>query len=327
MAYLEPELQTSVAMASGPDAPALRTLDFGDQSGELTILIPTYHDDASALVHALGKCAGAHRVRLVIYDDGSHDQVLEARLIQALLAFPGTARVMIADVNVGRSKARNILLSDAETDWVIFLDADMLPDDHLFLARYFDAVRQSTSPAVYCGGFSLKRAEVTDACKLHAAQSLASETISVAERNLAPGRYIFTSNLLVHKAVLHAVAFDGGYKGWGWEDVDWGLSVEQRYPVRHIDNSATHLGLDTDDALIAKYAGSGDNFARLAQRHPSASLTMPLYRVAKRLRCAGPAAIALQATCAWTAKSAILPTRVRLGALKLMRAAAYARSI
>lgn len=307
-----------------PDA-RLRTLEFGIGAPELTVLVPTFHDDVAPLVEALTACAGAHRIQLIIYDDGSQDTVLESRMIHALMTFPGTARVLLAEENVGRSEARNRLLAQASTDWVVLLDADMLPDDHLFLARYFDAIRLSDAPTLVSGGFSLKRVDIKPGRSLHALQSAASECMPADVRNQAPGRYVFTSNLLVHRTILEAVPFDTGFQGWGWEDVAWGLSVETAFPISHIDNTATHLGLDTDQALITKYARSSQNFARLAERHSSAVEAMPLFIAARRAQWLGPLRRPAASLFGAVARATLLPSQVRLFALKLVRALHYSK--
>lgn len=293
----------------------------------LTVLVPTYRDDASRLIQALAACAGADETRLVIFDDGSRDPALTEAMSSALMDYPGETRLLTSRKNVGRSEARNRLLAEATTDWVLLLDADMLPDDHLFLARYLDAVTRTTQPSVVAGGFSLKRTRPTPEQTLHAMQSMRSECLTAKDRLRDPGRFVFTSNILVHREVLGAVAFDNGFKGWGWEDVDWGLNVARQYPVLHIDNTATHLGLDSDDALLAKYGSSAENFARLVSHHPASAKTMALYRLARRLRLLGPVRRPLAKLFEAAARSHKLPGRIRLFALKFYRAVIYAGAL
>ena len=47
------------------------------------------------------------------------------------------------------------------------------------------------------------------------------------------------------------------------------------------DNDAT---VNQYKSLMAKYARSGANFARMAERHPDAAAAMPLYKAAKTAR-------------------------------------------
>ena len=292
----------------------------------LTLCVPCYRDSADPLITSLTRMAEASRATLLLYDDGTGDDEMTRRMARHVMAFPAPARLVTAPANRGRAHARNRLVAMAETDWVLFLDADMCPDADYFLQRYLDAVRKTDGPALIVGGFSLQQVLPTRETALHAAQSTRSECLTAAERQTAPGRYVFTSNLLVHKDILRAVPFDDGYTGWGWEDVDWGLSVAKRFPVIHIDNPATHLGLDTTEALMQKFGKSGANFARLADRHPEAVRQMPLWRHARRLKRL-PGRKYLTALAASVARNTHLPLAQRVFALKLYRALNYAEHI
>ena len=288
----------------------------------LSICVPTWRDSADALLCSLTRLANAEQCTLLIFDDGSHDPALIRQLTRQIMRFPGPARLISAPKNCGRSHARNRLFELAEAEWILFLDADMQPDDGDFLNRYLDAIDGYEEPALIAGGISLRHARPTQQTRLHAAQSRASECVAAGIRAEAPGRYVFSSNILVHRDVLTAIEFDPGFQGWGWEDVDWGLRVAERFPVLHIDNTATHLGLDTDAKLIEKYAYSADNFLRLIERHPEEMSHSALYRVAKRLRHIPGLNLFSQLFRAG-AQSRIVPIRLRLLALKLFRASIY----
>ncbi|MEM7459595.1 MAG: glycosyltransferase family A protein, partial [Pseudomonadota bacterium] len=266
---------------TGKTAAGEEVVSNGKTGGALiSICVPVWRDSADALLGSLTRMRGAEQCTLILFDDGSHDPSLLRQLTRQIRRFPGPARLIAAPRNCGRSHARNRLFDLAETEWVLFLDADMHPDDDEFLLRYLDAVDAQPNPALIAGGFSLKHASPTAKTRLHAAQSLASECVSASVRAQAPGRYVFTSNVLVHRHVLSDVSFDPGFQGGGWEDVDWGLRVAEQFPILHVDNAATHLGLDQDSALIGKYARSVDNFLRLIDRHPDEMSETPLYRAA-----------------------------------------------
>ena len=293
-------------------------------SGEasLTICVPCYHDDATPLVATLTRMPEAARTTLLIFDDGSGNAALTRKLARHVMGYPGPARLVTAPRNTGRAHARNRLLSLAETDWVLFIDADMRPDAEVFLNRYMAAIRRQDGPALIAGGFTLWQVMATRQTALHAAQSAKSECLPATAREKAPGRFVFTSNIVVHKAVLDTVGFDNGFTGWGWEDVDWGLRVAERFPVTHIDNTATHLGLDDTDTLLNKFGESGANFKRLADRHPEAVSQMRLWKMA-RVCARLPLRGALTPLSRIIAATHWRPIRLRLTALKLYRAFRY----
>lgn len=108
--------------------------------------------------------------------------------------------------------------------------------------------------------------------------------------------------------------------------MEWGLRVARRHKVLHPDNPATHMGLDTVAALAVKYASSGANFARVAERHPEVR-TWPGYRAARRLqRLPWPPAVTARLALK-AADHTGLPVRARAFALRLYRAAIYAGAL
>ena len=104
------------------------------------------------------------------------------------------------------------------------------------------------------------------------------------------------------------------------------MRVAARYPVDHIDNTATHMGLDTAANLAHKYEQSVANFARVVSKHFDVVSHYPSYRVAKmlkRLPMAGAARGLLKAA----ALAPVLPAKARAFSLRLYRAALYARVV
>ena len=124
------------------------------------------------------------------------------------------------------------------------------------------------------------------------------------------------------------------FLGWGWEDVDWGLRIAAVAPVHHLDNSATHLGLDDARTLMNKYGRSGRNFALALSKHPEALGGSPAARAARMLRRLP--LIARRALKSATGAIVLfepprfpfaLPTSWRGRALKLWRALVYAEAL
>lgn len=294
----------------------------------IDICVPTFRDDPSRLIRDLSKLDQAADCRLTIYDDGSGDTNLTERVRSALSAYPGPSRLMTASQNMGRSAGRNALIEAATADWILLIDADMAPDAASFLSGYIETTAAAEGPELVCGGFSLAQAKSNRATALHAAQSRTSEVVDAKIRTENPGRYVFTSNILAHREILETIAFDDGFVGWGWEDVDWGLRVAERFPVRHIDNTATHLGLDADAVLLSKYSRSAGNFARLAARHPGVMHQTPLYKMARMISgLPGRGLIRSAAKALALSAPGFTPIRARLFGLKLYRAAVYAETI
>lgn len=323
MAYEHPHAPTPANLLTGTTDQGEDVVSNGKQGeAKICICVPTWKENADALFASLVRLPGAEACTLLVFDDGSQDSDLTRQLTRQIRRYPGPARLISAPKNVGRSHARNRLRALAETDWILYLDADMQPDDGDFLNRYLRAIAARDAPALFVGGFSLRHAHPTEETQLHAAQSQGSECLPARAREREAGRYVFTSNLLVHTQILEQVSFDPGFQGWGWEDVDWGLRVAAQFPVFHIDNSATHLGLDDDQTLLRKYTESDENFLRMNARHPEQMRQSRLFRMA-RLLCRAPGREQIKKTAHRLAQVRWLPIKTRLFALKLYRAAHY----
>lgn len=289
----------------------------------LSVLTPFHRHDPSAWVGAIGRAPAD--VEFVLLDDGSNDTPLLVRLVSALNAAGAKARIIVWGANGGRSAARNRLMEEARGEYVLFLDADMIPDSPSFLAHWLNIARNER-PDVAFGGLSLAQATRTRETALHYNLFAHSDCRPAAARAQSPARFTASANLLVRREFLAAHAFDASFTGWGFEDVDWALNAARHTQILHIDNPATHAGLDSVDALLRKSAEAGPNFARLVRKHPSAVSRFAAHRAARVLRTA-PARKQLRNAAAWLARANAAPMTLRRAALKLFRASHYAEHL
>lgn len=293
----------------------------------LSVLIPFLGDDPTALLQQLDREADVLRgaAEVVVLDDGTGDPTLTRRLAELLSGLGVPARLITLTANLGRAKGRNRLAQAARSEVLLFLDSDMRADRPDFLTQWI-AVARERDTAVAFGGISLLQAPRDARFAVHRAMAARSDCVPCAERARQPEKYVFTSNLLVRRDVLAVAPFDGGFAGWGWEDVEWALRVSRRWPILHIDNPATHMGLDTVDALAAKYEQSAPNFALMAQRHRDDVAAWPSYRAARLLaRAPGLRKIRPWMKCA--ARTRWLPVSARAFSLRLYRTALYAEAV
>ena len=293
----------------------------------VSVLIPFLRDDPADLLGRLDSEAPvlAGAVEVVVLDDGTADAGLTARLSQQVSGMALPARLITLPANEGRARGRNRLASAARGGSLLFLDSDMRPDQTGFLRNWADVVARR-DPAVAFGGFSLLQAPDEPRFAVHRALAAKSECIPCAERAKQPEKYVYTSNLLVRRDVFEAEAFDAGFTGWGWEDVEWAMRVSRRFEVVHVDNPATHMGLDTVETLAGKYEQSAPNFGRMASRHPHIVAAYPSYRAARLLRRL-PALPRLRWLMRRGACAGWLPVGVRAFSLRLYRAALYADAV
>jgi len=293
----------------------------------LSVLVPFLGDDPRRLLEMLddeaGRMDGA--VEVVVLDDGGGDDELGAGVIQCVEGLAMPARAVRLVKNEGRAKGRNRLAGHARGTFLLFLDSDMLPDAPDFLARWL-RLAEDEEPAVAFGGFSVKQAPPRREHALHRKLALRSDCAPAKRRRKRPEKYVFTSNLLVRREVFEAEAFDERFIGWGWEDVEWGIRVARRHPVVHIDNTATHLGLDTARTIAAKYEESAANFGRVCRAHADVVRAYPSHKAARLLKPV-PLKGLWRPVLKGVALAERAPLPVRAFALRLYRAALYAEAV
>ncbi len=201
----------------------------------------------------------------------------------------------------------------------------MLPDAPDFLGRYVELIA-AEDPAVVFGGFSMEQAPRRPEHALHRRLAERSDCAPARVRHRAPSKYVFTSNLLIRREVFESEKFDEGFKGWGWEDVEWGVRVARDHPIMHIDNPATHMGLDPALTIAIKYEESAANFARILRAHPEVVRAFPSYRAARALKHAPLRSLWRPALKA-LALSGPAPLALRAFSMRLYRAAVCAEAI
>ncbi|MEI9965928.1 MAG: glycosyltransferase [Caulobacteraceae bacterium] len=293
----------------------------------LSVLVPFLHDDPRRLLAALDREAAAlqGQVEIVLLDDGAEDDGLAADVAAAVNQAGAPARFVQILANEGRAKGRNRLARNARAPHLLFLDADMLPDAPDFLARYL-ALIEAQNPAVVFGGFSVRQAPRRREHALHRKLALRSDCAPAAVRRRTPEKYVFTSNLLARRDVFETEPFDEAFKGWGWEDVEWGVRVSRAHKILHIDNPATHLGLDSARVIAAKYEQSAANFAYIARLHPDVVRRFPSYKAARLMKLA-PFGDALRPALKLLALADPAPVGLRAFSMRLYRAAVCARAL
>lgn len=291
----------------------------------LSILTPFYRHDPSQLIARLGKLPP--HVEWVLLDDGTGSSELLARVREACEAARGPARIVVWSENRGRAAARNRLVGAAHGEYVLFLDADMAPDSSRFLQAWLGVI-QTQRPFIAFGGLSVAQAPQSRDTALHRDLFARSDCLPARVRQRRPAQCVATANLLVRRDLALETPFDDAYVGWGFEDVDWALTASRSAPILHVDNPASHAGLDDIDALIRKGAEAGRNFARLAAKHPRQVARFAAHRAARLMRLS-PMRRQLRALFAWLARDPVgaAPMALRRAAFKFYRVCCYAEHL
>ena len=215
----------------------------------ISVLIPTYNDDCSALVEELHRQSVASHLpcEIVVADDCSPNH--DVREANRRACDKEGCRYVQADSNLGPARLRNRLAAEARGDYLLFLDSDALPVKATFLADYASALLRD---GVVCGGFAYKPLSEFQICPLRYKYGIKVESESLDKRQKAPYASFKGVNFCAHKSVFTKVRFDETMH-FGYEDAYFGLMLEEAaVPIRHIDNPVWHLSRDSSEAYLAK---------------------------------------------------------------------------
>lgn len=219
----------------------------------LSILLPSYNNKCLSLVHELQQQASvidSLEYEIIVADDGGTDFDVK-RHNSAINELPH-CRYIIRQTNVGRAVIRNFLASQAQYDWLLFLDSDVCIPGKDFLRNYIESISSLTgSPSTAIdGGVTI----IGDPKQMrhnlrfwYEYKSLPAHTAD--KRKLTPHQHIHTANLLVPRSVMTEEGFDERFTRYGYEDVLFGKRLKERgIQVTHIDNP---VGLDKFDSNIS----------------------------------------------------------------------------
>jgi glycosyltransferase involved in cell wall biosynthesis len=297
---------------------------------ELSILVPTYDRDirplAAELLEGMAALPAPGAVELLVLVDGNPALTGQEEVLAMAEARGLAAGFAMAPRNLGRSGARNALAEAARGAHILFLDADSLPDAPGFVARALEAAREAPD-AVTCGGRTGRRCPPAPPdSRLFETHSAKREWIPAAARNLDPEGNFLSANFQLRRDLFLAAPFDARFTGWGWEDTDWALRIRPHAPVRHVDNTVSHMEHHADAAWLGRLDRSVGNYALLAEAHPEAvrrHRLWPLMRALRPISGWGWLKAGLLRLALWPA----LPAGFRLKLAKLRQAMVYAAAI
>jgi len=213
----------------------------------ISILIPTYNYNVSPLIKALqGKIIlSPIDYEIKVYDDGSPNPIPEN---ETLKDFVNTTFIKL-DKNIGRTAIRNLMATEAKYDWLLFLDADVLPKNLDFIENYVEAIKNNDCDVIF-GGISYGEEPPVKEKILRWKYGQAREAKSVDQREKEP-YFIISQNLCIKKQVfLEANTILENY--YGLDNFFSNQLKKMKAKVLHIDNPVIHFGLEENNKFIKK---------------------------------------------------------------------------
>lgn len=226
----------------------------------ISVLIPVYNYNVVALVthiHSqLQLCSVPFEI--IALDDASTSEVVHDNNSLSNLEFTSYIK---SNNNLGRTKARQYLAEKASYEWLLFLDADVMPKTELFISNYLKYTA-SDYEAVY-GGFAYHEDLPDSNNRLRWTYGKTHEQISAKERNKRPYKVIISANFMIKKSIFIEINSEIEDKGYGFDNYFAALLKMNSIKVFHIDNEVYHLGIETSKAYLNKKENAAETLLSL----------------------------------------------------------------
>jgi len=215
----------------------------------LSILIPTYNYNAYPLALELEKQALKAKVifEIICVDDGSFSHLnIENQKINLLT----NSKFIEAKTNVGRIASRQFLAEKAQYNWLLFLDADVLPKNDDFLIKYLEEVKDNYD-AIF-GGFAYKEASYSKNKTLRYTFGKKREEVDASRRNRTPYKVIISANFIIKKIIYLKLLKNNTDNSYGMDYLFGALLKKHQIKTYHINNEVYHFGLDNNIEFLKK---------------------------------------------------------------------------
>lgn len=250
----------------------------------LSILIPTYNYDCTSLVGDLQQQAQQAGIdyEIIVADDASPMHIYKEKN-REVNRLPH-CRLIELNQNIGRARIRNLLASEAQYTWLLFMDADAKVISPTYIDDYLRAMTDGID--VLCGGLCHTDTLPSPCVSLrYAYEKRADKQRAACYRSEHPYERFTPFNFAIRRATFRAIQFDEAITEYGHEDTLFGIELQRRaVPLRHIDNALQHMGLEPNEIFLEKTRAALRNLATMEESLQGHSSLLKAYRL---LRCMG----------------------------------------
>ena len=215
----------------------------------LSILLPVYNCHCRALVTELQRqCVECGtEFEIIVADDGSSvTSYVEHNLrIERLEG----VRYITRKQNVGRSAIRNFLISQAQGEWLLFIDGDLTLDNPHFIRRYLHTKSNVVVGGIRIGGDP----DIWKDNLRYRYEKAYEQKNTLQDRQCHATKHFRTTNFLAHKDIMMEHSFDENFVQYGYEDVLLGKSFAMDHiAITHIDNPITLDFFESNSEFLDK---------------------------------------------------------------------------
>ncbi|HNQ69517.1 MAG TPA: glycosyltransferase [Bacteroidales bacterium] len=214
----------------------------------LNICIPVYNYNVNSLVKSLHEqCLNENiEFKILVFEDGSDLEFVEIN--KSVSNFLEVSH-LINTTNIGRSAARNYLISQTEKGKILFIDCDSIVPDKNYIRNYIN----NFDKQIVCGGTIYEASQKQAGHELRYKYGINREMIIAKQRNINPNKAFATNNFMAAKEIFDKVCFREFLQKYGHEDSLFGYELKNnQIEIFHIDNPVIHNGVETNDVFLQK---------------------------------------------------------------------------
>ena len=213
----------------------------------ISILIPTYNYNIYGLVTQIHEQAIQldFPFEIIVCEDASE---IFTDKNEKISGFSHTQYSKLAK-NIGRTALRDLLANNANYNWLLFLDADVMPKSENFIKNYIRNLKTTETEVIF-GGICYEEVKPETTKMLRWKYGTEREAKPVQEREKDKFAVI-SQNLLIKKQVfLKTNTLKENFYGL---DIFFSNQLKRlNVNVKHIDNPVIHFGLEENRVFLKK---------------------------------------------------------------------------
>jgi len=217
----------------------------------ISVLIPVYNYNIQPLLRSLISQFETVNCdwEILLSDDASTKEVKTQNLNFIETLNSKQINLYQQKVNVGNAANRNFLITKATFDWLLFLDADVLPVNSNFISNFIKSM-QSTSNKIIAGNI-IYDTENPLPHLLRWKYGKAKEQKSLKERKNETILNCRGANFAIKKALVKKVNFPILQEKYGFVDTRFFLQFNENQ-IYVLENPVYHLGIEENSIFLNK---------------------------------------------------------------------------
>lgn len=245
---------------------------------DIDIVIATYNNaavlPATLIAVATQKLTGAHRLRVIMADDGSVDDTVA--VANRWAAANNFSVVMLADQHWGVAAARNRGLDAATADIILLLGADIeLRPGALAAHIAFHKAQPLVSAAALGWVMWDPRLNPTPLMEYLVHGGPQNNYDALLGKDQADARHFFNgAHLSLKREFLEPLRFSTQFKQYGWEDLDLGRRLTERGLQLYVlpQARALHRHYYSSRRVMLRQVAAGRSLCDYQALHPTVPL-------------------------------------------------------